>query len=212
MEEADSEFLVNDQDPNEFFFHVKGKREGSDALKNMFMPLIFAFNSLTGENVGETAPQIDVTVMGQPANRIGKGVSQLSSGSQARLAGFAALPLAISNLQFASLANPASAPLSTYTIDVLRNSSDALTPGHIKGGLVNLTAGTSGYYGDISGEKAVTDNLAKASITGVTVEVAGGVVTLKGSVAKGSKIKVMQAANEANPKPTKVVAAELTEK
>lgn len=160
VEEADSEFLVNDQDPNEFFFHVKGKREGSDALKNMFMPLIFAFNSLTGENVGETAPQIDVTVMGQPANRIGKGVSQLSSGSQARLAGFAALPLAISNLQFASLANPASAPLSTYTIDVLRNSSDALTPGHIKGGLVNLTAGTSGYYGDISGEKAVTDNLA----------------------------------------------------
>ncbi len=65
---------------------------------------------------------------------------------------------------------------------------------------------------DAAIKKAVTDNLAKASITGVTVEVAGGVVTLKGSVAKGSKIKVMQAANEANPKPTKVVAAELTEK
>lgn len=65
---------------------------------------------------------------------------------------------------------------------------------------------------DAAIKKAVMDNLTKAAITGVTVDVAGGVVTLKGSVAKGSKIKVMQAANEANPKPTKVVAAELTEK
>lgn len=65
---------------------------------------------------------------------------------------------------------------------------------------------------DAAIKKAVTDNLTKAAITGVTVDVAAGVVTLKGSVAKGSKIKVMQAANEANPKPTKVVAAELTEK
>lgn len=160
VEQADSEFLVNDQDASEFFLHVKVKREGGDALKNMFMPLIFAFNSLSGENVSETAPQIDVTVMGQPANRIGKGVSPLSTGSRSRLVGFAALPLAISNVQFASIANPATAPLSTYTIDVLRNSSDPLSPGHIKGGLVNLTAGTSGYYGDIIGEKAVTDNMA----------------------------------------------------
>ncbi len=65
---------------------------------------------------------------------------------------------------------------------------------------------------DAAIKKAVTDNLTKAAITGVTVEVAGGVVTLKGTVAKGSKVKVMQAANEAKPAPTKVVAAELTEK
>ncbi len=65
---------------------------------------------------------------------------------------------------------------------------------------------------DAAIKKAVTDNLAKATITGVTVEVADGVVTLKGSVAKGSKVKAVQAANEAKPQPTKVVAAELTEK
>ena len=65
---------------------------------------------------------------------------------------------------------------------------------------------------DAAIKKAVSDNLTKASITGVTVDVAAGVVTLKGSVAKGMKIKAMQAANEANPKPKSVVGSELTEK
>ncbi|MBK6313484.1 MAG: hypothetical protein IPF53_03970 [Blastocatellia bacterium] len=73
-------------------------------------------------------------------------------------------------------------------------------------------AGPAASGNDAAIKKAVTDNLAKATITGVTVDVVDGVVTLKGSVAKGAKVKVMQAANEANPKPTKVVATELTEK
>lgn len=74
------------------------------------------------------------------------------------------------------------------------------------------TAAPADAGNDAAIKKAVTDSLTKAGITGVTVDVAAGVVTLKGEVAKGSKIKAMQAANEANPKPAKVVAAELTEK
>jgi len=65
---------------------------------------------------------------------------------------------------------------------------------------------------DAAIKKAVMDNLSKASLTGVTVEVANGVVTLKGSVAKGSKIKAVQAANDAKPAPSKVEAKDLTEK
>jgi osmotically-inducible protein OsmY len=52
---------------------------------------------------------------------------------------------------------------------------------------------------------AISANLTKAGITGVTVDVADGVATLKGSVAKADMTKAVQAANEANPKPTRVM-------
>jgi osmotically-inducible protein OsmY len=64
---------------------------------------------------------------------------------------------------------------------------------------------------DAAIKKAVEDKLAAAKITGVTVAVDGGVVTLSGTVPKGSMVKAVQAANEANPKPSSV-KNQITEK
>lgn len=58
---------------------------------------------------------------------------------------------------------------------------------------------------DAAIQKAVMSNLSKVSVTGVTVEVASGVVTLKGTVAKEMLQKAMQAANESNPRPSRVI-------
>ena len=57
---------------------------------------------------------------------------------------------------------------------------------------------------DMAIQNAVQANLTKAGVTGVTVTVANGEATLTGKVPKGSMQKAVQAANEANPKPTKV--------
>jgi len=65
---------------------------------------------------------------------------------------------------------------------------------------------------DAAIKKAIEDNLAKNKVTGVTVAVEGGVATLTGTVAKGNLIKARQSADEATPKPTKVVSTGLTEK
>ena len=48
-------------------------------------------------------------------------------------------------------------------------------------------------------EGTVNENLKKASITGITVTVANGVVTLKGDIAKDKLVSVMQAASAAKP-------------
>ncbi len=65
---------------------------------------------------------------------------------------------------------------------------------------------------DAATKKAIEDNLTKAKITGITVTVTDGVATLAGTVAKGQLIKARQAADEATPKPTRVVSSGLTEK
>jgi hyperosmotically inducible periplasmic protein len=57
---------------------------------------------------------------------------------------------------------------------------------------------------DAAVQKAISDNLTKAGVTGVTVVVSNGTATLSGKVPKANWPKAMQAANEANPKPTKV--------
>ena len=46
----------------------------------------------------------------------------------------------------------------------------------------------------------IEENLKKASVTGVTVAVSGGEVTLTGEIAKADLAKAMQAASAANPK------------
>ena len=57
---------------------------------------------------------------------------------------------------------------------------------------------------DAAIKSAVEANLTKASITGVTVRVADGVVYLTGKVPAASFQKAVQAANEAKPTPTRV--------
>jgi osmotically-inducible protein OsmY len=52
--------------------------------------------------------------------------------------------------------------------------------------------------------KAIQDNLTKAGVTGVTVVVADGAATLTGKIPKANWPKAVKAAQEANPKPTKV--------
>jgi len=64
---------------------------------------------------------------------------------------------------------------------------------------------------DAAIKKAVEDKLTAAKVTGVTVAVTGGVATLSGTVPKGQMAKAVQAANEANPKPTRVMN-QITEK
>ena len=49
-------------------------------------------------------------------------------------------------------------------------------------------------------EGTISENLKKAGISGVTVTVVGGEVTLSGDVSKDNLAKAMQAANAANPK------------
>lgn len=64
---------------------------------------------------------------------------------------------------------------------------------------------------DAAVQKAVEDNIKKANVSGVTVMVKDGVATLTGTVPKGQMQKAVQAANEASPKPTRVVN-QVTEK
>lgn len=49
-------------------------------------------------------------------------------------------------------------------------------------------------------EGTINENLKKAGVTGVTVTVSGGEVTLTGDVSKDNLAKAMQAASSANPK------------
>ena len=58
---------------------------------------------------------------------------------------------------------------------------------------------------DTAMRNAVMANLTKAGLSGITVDVKDGVVTLTGSVAKADLPKAMQAANEATPKPKQVM-------
>jgi osmotically-inducible protein OsmY len=58
---------------------------------------------------------------------------------------------------------------------------------------------------DAAIQKAISDKLVAAKIGGVTVSVTGGVATLSGKVKKGEMVKARQAADEANPKPDRVV-------
>jgi hypothetical protein len=57
---------------------------------------------------------------------------------------------------------------------------------------------------DAAIKKSVDDNLTKAGVKGVTVEVKDKVVTLTGKVPAADFQKAMQAANEATPKPSRV--------
>ncbi|MBX9938848.1 MAG: hypothetical protein K2Y32_06320 [Candidatus Obscuribacterales bacterium] len=154
------EFPENQQDSNEFFLTLKVRREGVDALRQFFMPLVFALNSSVNPKSDEfslTNPIIDVEVAAQPATRVGAGVSRLEADLEKRkLAGFAALPIALSNLQYAAIAQ---APPALVTIE-LDNIATTPAAGHIKGALVNLSGGTNSYFGDAQGNKAVNDAIA----------------------------------------------------
>ncbi|HMP49930.1 MAG TPA: Tad domain-containing protein [Candidatus Melainabacteria bacterium] len=163
----DYSFIENPSDSGESFFRLKARRDGSDAIKLMFVPAIFAFNNLQGIPLPagtDTANTYRSTeVISQPASRIGEGAPATGSLStrDADLAGFAAFPLAISNEQFSSAASPLSTT-TIYTVDLASNIAPPATPpaaGHIRGAFINLSpsGSTSNAYGQAQGSASVNE-------------------------------------------------------
>lgn len=154
----------NTQDPNDFLVQVTARCTGSNALKQFFLPLLET--KLPGTSINNDLSTVStaqtVELVGQPASCIGAAAPLNSpAGTRAQqLIGFAALPLAISNQQFASIANP-SQTLTTYTIDfVTSRSAELVGPapaGHLKACLVNVASSGGGlnFYGPAQGNSAI---------------------------------------------------------
>lgn len=151
----------NGTDANDFFLRVRARREGADALTMYFLPAIYAFSSWSGSappaNIDKATPFRTSEIITQPATRIGAGATR---GSSSNFAGFAAFPIAISNRQFLTLAQNASAG-TVVTIDIVNSTKPSTTassrPNHVNGSFINIY-GTSGlnYYGDGTGSLAIS--------------------------------------------------------
>lgn len=166
--QSDIEFVnnPNPDDPTDFFLRVRARRDCDDALKQFFLPALYAADVFLGGAVPAEAKSVSsyriVEVIAQPATRIGAGPPPDSpAGTRAAdLAGFAALPIAVSVEQFRGFADPASAATSC-TVDLVSSVSPDYSgqpaAGHIKGCLVNLApTGTGGqYYGEGQGDLAI---------------------------------------------------------
>lgn len=169
----------NSADSGDYFLQVRGRRDGGDALKLFFLPLIYAFSGGSSSN-GLPAPAVPpesrsasphrlVEVIAQPASRIGAGVPRGNSASRDQdLKGFAALPVALSNLQFRLLADPnAALSAAPYKLTLAppasnTSTSNTSTTNTIRGALVNLTRSSSSlnYYNDASSNASVNQLLA----------------------------------------------------
>jgi len=160
---GDITFPGNPADGTEFFLRVRAVRDGSDALRLVFLPLIYAYNAMLGlpmpPGIETASPCRVAEVIAQPATRIGRGAPRdAASGTRAaEVAGFATFPIAISNQQFVTAADPAGA-INTYTIDLPQSNQamPPLQPGHMRGCFVNVTyAGGADYYGTGQGNLAI---------------------------------------------------------
>ncbi len=80
------------------------------------------------------------------------------------------------------------------------NGTDTTSVGTSTTTTTTPPASTTSISDDTALRNSVEANLTKYSVTGVTVDVTGGEVTLKGNVAKDKLEDAMKAANEANPK------------
>ncbi len=165
---SDVSFINNPNaaDSDELFLRVAATREGGDALRLFFLPAVFAANTFAGGSLPDGfdsfAARRVAEVIGQPAARIGAGAPRgAAPGTKAAaLAGFACLPLAVSNAQFASLSSPAEIR-ATYTVDLVSGNSPppSAAAGHLRGCFVNVAASGGGlsYYGDGQGTVAVDE-------------------------------------------------------
>lgn len=165
----------NTADSGDYFLQVRGRRDGSDALKLFFLPMIYAFSGgpSSGVSAGlpgnavppesrSASPHRLVEVIAQPASRIGAGVPRgNTSGREQDLSGFATLPVALSNLQFRLLADPNAARSTASYRLILAPSVGALPANTIRGALVNLTRSSSSlnYYNDASSNASVNQLL-----------------------------------------------------
>ncbi len=156
---ADIQFVNNPLDASEFFTQVTARRQGGDALQTFFLPLLWLYSNPIGTKLpsGEfTAGTYQTAeILGQPASRVGAG-GALTTSTSSSSATWAVLPIAISNQEFAAIANP-SQTNTTYNIDLVSPNTTA-SSGDIAGCLVNVAAGTgtgSAYYGNGTGNTAI---------------------------------------------------------
>jgi len=155
---SDIQFVNNPLDPSEFFVELTARRPNSDSLQQFFLPLTYT-NFFGGAlPLSKVNPAKTIEVFGQPASRIGAGVlsGAQTVGRAADFIGFASLPIAIGNQQFAAISNSSQTTL-TYTVDIVSSTSSG-TAGHIKGCFVNVSgiATSNGIsYGSGQGIQAI---------------------------------------------------------
>ena len=109
-------------DPGDLAVQLTAQRTGTNALSQFFLPLLYTSLSAVGVPVGAKTFSTNraVVVVGQPATRIGAGAALSLSTDQTLgdLVGFASLPLAISNNEFKTYANPSQIGVNPYTINI----------------------------------------------------------------------------------------------
>ncbi len=165
----------NGNNAGDLLLTVKARRDGADALKLKFLPLIYAFGSLPGVSVPSGVdlanPYRVAEICLQPATRIGAGEANNSTLLRSNFANqriCASFPLALSNVQWQAAAQPAQTNL-LYTIKIAgsKSGNSASSANEISGCFVNLTpSGDANYYGGAAGNLSVSqlyDNLAAFS-------------------------------------------------
>jgi hypothetical protein len=149
----------NPQDPTESFIDVTGVRTGNSALKQFFWPIYLTglSNSNQPQNQITVSSQQLAEVFSQPATRVGPGSPNNSQNQRAtELAGFAVLPLAISNKEYAAMVT--TRKVGAAVVIDLTTPAAVVAAGHVRGCLVNdsATGSTGGaYYGSAQGNLAI---------------------------------------------------------
>lgn len=164
-----SDMTVNNADSadnaGDLLVTLKARRDGTDALKMKFIPLIYGFGNLFGQQMPsgiDTAnPYRVAEVCLQPATRIGAGSDNSalirSTFSNPHLC--TSFPIALSNVQWQTAAQPTQTR-SIYTIRLAgsKRGNSTTTAGEISAAFINLTAsGDSDFYNNATGGLAVNE-------------------------------------------------------
>ncbi len=198
--QSDITFPTNPLDATEFFVDLTARRQGNDALQQFFIPLLYTSLTKVGVPTSvQTMSTFQTTeVIGQPASLIGPGapLGSLAGTAAASLVGFAAFPLAISNAEFNTVANPSQTGTS-YTIDLVSSTVGGMnSPTHIQGCLVNVgTFGSStSYYGNAQGTLAISQ---LEGLLGYFIGVQSANTIAPALVEQGSQLNAFDPANPA---------------
>lgn len=189
---GDGRFVTNPADNSEVWLQVTARRQGADALRMMFLPMLLAMNALNGEQLPQHVYRVEpwrtCEVIAQPASRIGAGAPRTGGGGRSvELAGHAVVPIGITLREFQLL----SAPTETrarYQVDLQASAlplfGQPAAAGHLKGYFVNVTAtGGSNYYGDGSGSLALDQLIGNLNYFGIGTAIAPAVVERGGRLA-----------------------------
>jgi len=162
----------NAQDATDFFVQVTGQRTRADgnALTNFFLPVFnasFQSNSPGALTSFDTVKTVEAVL--QPASRIGAGAPPGTQGAGANFSLCAALPIAISNRQFAAIASTGTTGSNTFLVDFVSSQSPSPAPGHLVGCFINdgPSGNTGSYYGGSSSAADVSQLQSLLSYFGV---------------------------------------------